>query len=89
MQEGHRIGEPVSVPLAEISDWAYRAPDGVMQGHRTTRVLFPQFPAELTAAITRIAPFEVSVGHQGRLPLGLNALAVAGPPPATISPLGR
>ena len=45
MQEGHRIGEPVSVPLAEISDWAYRAPDGVMQ------VLFPQFPAELTAAI--------------------------------------
>ena len=51
VQEGHRIGEPVSVPLAEISDWAYRAPDGVMQGHRTTRVLFPQFPAELTAAI--------------------------------------
>lgn len=50
-QEGHRLGERVSVPLAEISDWAYRAPDGVMQGHRTTRVLFAQFPDDLVAAL--------------------------------------
>jgi len=52
-QEGHRLGERVSVPLAEVSDWAYRAPDGVMQGHRTTRVLMAQLPAEVVAAITR------------------------------------
>lgn len=50
-QEGHRLGERVTVPLSEISDWAYRAPDGVMQGHRTTRVLLPQFPEDLAAAI--------------------------------------
>jgi uncharacterized protein YegJ (DUF2314 family) len=50
-QEGHRLGERVSVPLAEISDWAYRAPNGVMQGHRTTRVLFPQLPEDLRGAI--------------------------------------
>ena len=50
-QEGHRIGDRVSVPFAQITDWAYRAPDGVMQGHRTTRVLLPQFPEELSAAI--------------------------------------
>src|SRR5687768_751952 len=48
-QEGHRLGERVSVPLTEISDWAYRAPDGLMHGHRTTRVLLPQFPADLAA----------------------------------------
>ena len=51
-QEGHRLGERVSVPLAEISDWAYRAPDGVMQGHRTTRVLLAQLPEDLAAAIS-------------------------------------
>lgn len=50
-QEGHRLGERVSVPLADVSDWAYRAPDGVMQGHRTTRVLMAQFPEELAKAI--------------------------------------
>jgi len=50
-QEGHRLGERVSVPLAEITDWAYRAPDGVMQGHRTTRVLFSQLPDDLVAAL--------------------------------------
>jgi len=50
-QEGHRLGERVSVPLADVSDWAYRSADGVMQGHRTTRVLLPQFPKELADAI--------------------------------------
>lgn len=50
-QEGHRLGERVSVPLAEVSDWGYRTPDGVMQGHRTTRVLLDQLPEEVSAAI--------------------------------------
>ena len=39
------------MPLSDVSDWAYRAPDGVMQGHRTTRILFSQLPEELTAAL--------------------------------------
>lgn len=50
-QEGHRLGDDVSVPLAEVTDWAYRAPDGVMQGHRTTRVLLQQVPEEAAAAV--------------------------------------
>jgi len=50
-QPDHRLGERVSVPLAEISDWGWRAPDGVMMGHRTTRVLFAELPDELVAAI--------------------------------------
>lgn len=50
-QEGHSLGERVRVPIAEISDWAWRAPDGIMQGHRTTRVLLGQLPDELATAI--------------------------------------
>lgn len=50
-QEGRRLGERVSVPLADVSDWAWRSPDGVMHGHHTTRVLFPQLPEEVVEAI--------------------------------------
>ncbi|HWT31381.1 MAG TPA: DUF2314 domain-containing protein [Croceibacterium sp.] len=51
VEEGYQFGQRVSVPLAEISDWAYRAANGVMQGHRTTRVLLGQAPDEMAAAI--------------------------------------
>lgn len=44
--EGHVLGEQVSVPLAEVSDWGYRGADGVMRGHRTTRVLLVHLDPE-------------------------------------------
>lgn len=50
-QKGHALGEQVDVSLSEISDWGYRDSGGVMQGHRTTRVLLPQFPEDLAMAI--------------------------------------
>lgn len=51
VQEGYGIGDEVRVPLAEISDWAYRSPDGVMRGHRTTRVLLGRLAPEEAADI--------------------------------------
>lgn len=49
-QEGYRQGQRVTVPLKEVSDWAYRDASGVMQGHRTTRVLLPRLdPADARA----------------------------------------
>ena len=41
----------VRVPLADISDWAYRDERGVMIGHRTTRVLLPQMNAETRRSV--------------------------------------
>lgn len=38
-QPGFRIGQEVRVPVSDISDWAYRGTDGVIVGHRTTRVM--------------------------------------------------
>lgn len=38
-QPGFRIGQAVRVPVADISDWAYRDTAGVIVGHRTTRVM--------------------------------------------------
>jgi len=49
--KGYRLGQRVEVPLTQVSDWAYRGPDGVMRGHRTTRVLLPQLPPEQAAQI--------------------------------------
>ncbi|MEM7667320.1 MAG: DUF2314 domain-containing protein [Pseudomonadota bacterium] len=49
--EGHAYGDWVRVPLSDVSDWAYRDMDGVMQGHRTTRVLFSELPPETVAEI--------------------------------------
>lgn len=39
---GYRLGQRVTVPLSVVSDWAYRDPAGVMQGHFTTRALLSQ-----------------------------------------------
>lgn len=51
VQEGFKHGDTVSVPLRAVSDWAYRDAQGVMQGHRTTRVLLPRLDPEQAAAI--------------------------------------
>jgi uncharacterized protein YegJ (DUF2314 family) len=48
-QEKHFFGEKVRVPLGKVTDWGYRTPDGVMQGHRTTRVLLSRMPDEQAA----------------------------------------
>jgi uncharacterized protein YegJ (DUF2314 family) len=46
-QDGYRQGQRVTVPIGEVTDWAYRDANGVMQGHRTTRVLLPRLaPAD-------------------------------------------
>lgn len=46
-QDGYKMGQAVTVPIGEVTDWAYRDAGGVMQGHRTTRVLLPQLdPAD-------------------------------------------
>jgi uncharacterized protein YegJ (DUF2314 family) len=58
VQEGFAIGDEVRVPLAEISDWAYFAPDGVMQGHRTTRVLLDRMPATERAQLVAVFGWE-------------------------------
>lgn len=49
--DGHSYGDWVRVPLSEVSDWAYRDINGVMYGHRTTRVLFAELPPEVVAQI--------------------------------------
>ena len=50
-QPQYRQGQPVRVPLADISDWAYRDERGVMAGHRTTRVLLPQMDPVTRASV--------------------------------------
>jgi uncharacterized protein YegJ (DUF2314 family) len=44
---GYSYQQEVRVKLSDISDWAYRNPEGIMQGHRTTRVLLRTAPAVL------------------------------------------
>lgn len=51
MQENYRIGQVVEVPFAQVSDWAYRGADGVMRGHRTTRVILGRIPKDEAARI--------------------------------------
>jgi uncharacterized protein YegJ (DUF2314 family) len=46
VQEKHFLGDKVRVPLSAVSDWGYRGSDGVMQGHRTTRVLLSRMSDE-------------------------------------------
>lgn len=49
-EPGYRLGQRVSVPIADISDWGYRDARGVMQGHFTTRVMLPHLaPADARA----------------------------------------
>lgn len=45
-EKGYRLGQQVEVPLSQVSDWAYRGANGVMRGHRTTRVLLARLPSE-------------------------------------------
>jgi len=49
--EGWSWGDFVRVPISDVSDWAYRDSEGVMQGHFTTRALFQQIEPELVAQI--------------------------------------
>lgn len=49
--EGWSWGDFVRVPIADVSDWAYRDPEGVMQGHFTTRALFAQLQPEIVKQI--------------------------------------
>lgn len=49
--EGYQYRDFVRVPLSDVSDWSYRDTDGVMRGHRTTRVLFSELPPETVAEI--------------------------------------
>lgn len=49
--EGWSWGDFVRVPITDVSDWAYRDADGVMQGHFTTRALFAQLDMELVDQI--------------------------------------
>lgn len=48
---GYSYQQEVRVKLTDISDWAYRNPEGVMQGHRTTRVILQTAPAALKKEI--------------------------------------
>ncbi len=45
IQRGYTYQQEVRVKLTDVSDWAYRNAEGVMQGHRTTRVLLKQADA--------------------------------------------
>jgi uncharacterized protein YegJ (DUF2314 family) len=50
VQTEYKMGDAVRVPMKDVSDWAYRDDKGVMQGHRTTRVLLDKMdPAEAKA----------------------------------------
>ncbi|WP_298471273.1 DUF2314 domain-containing protein [uncultured Erythrobacter sp.] len=49
--DGYQYRDFVRVSIYDVSDWSYRDTDGVMHGHRTTRVLFPELEPELVAQI--------------------------------------
>ena len=51
--EGYAIGDPVSVPIAEVSDWAWWDGDGVAHGYHTVRVMLGRMPPEQAAATRR------------------------------------
>jgi uncharacterized protein YegJ (DUF2314 family) len=50
-QEAFKMGQEVRVPINQVSDWAYRDSNGVMQGHYTTKVLLPQLDPQEAASI--------------------------------------
>ena len=39
------IGDAVTFPLTDVSDWSYWGPDGLLYGSYTTRVMVPQLSA--------------------------------------------
>jgi uncharacterized protein YegJ (DUF2314 family) len=51
IQEEWQLGDEVRVPVSEISDWAWRNADGVMQGHHTTRALLDMLPSDEAKAV--------------------------------------
>jgi uncharacterized protein YegJ (DUF2314 family) len=51
LQKEYRLGQEVEVPLSQVSDWAYLGADGVMRGHRTTRVILGRIPPDEAAQI--------------------------------------
>ena len=51
IQDEFSIGDPVRVPLSEVSDWAWMGRDGVMRGHFTTRVLLDRLDPDTANAI--------------------------------------
>ena len=51
IQEEFSKGDPVRVPLSEVSDWAWMGRDGVMRGHFTTRVLLDRLAPDMAGAI--------------------------------------
>lgn len=51
VQPGFAMGQQISVPLAGITDWAWRDGAGVMHGHRTTRVLLARLDPREARAI--------------------------------------
>ena len=48
---GFSYQQEVRVKLSDVSDWAYRNPAGIMQGHRTTRVLMQTAPAAMRKSL--------------------------------------
>ena len=51
LQQGWSLGDVVTVPFADVSDWTWRDARGVFQGNRTTRVLLPRLSPEDAAAL--------------------------------------
>jgi uncharacterized protein YegJ (DUF2314 family) len=51
VMRGFSYGQPVRVPMNQISDWGYRGADGVMRGHFTTRANMPRFSPALRKEI--------------------------------------
>lgn len=51
IDERYKLGQAVSVPITQISDWAYRDAQGVVQGNRTTRYLLPRLDPTDAASV--------------------------------------
>lgn len=49
--EGWRMGDPVRVPISDISDWGYVDPVGKAHGFYTVRVMLDYMPPEEAAAV--------------------------------------
>ena len=53
IQEQYSLGDPVRVPLSDVSDWAWMDKDGVMRGQFTTRVLLDRLDPDTADAIRK------------------------------------
>ena len=50
-QEGWRLGDPVAVPLSQVSDWSYVDAQGYTHGGYTIRVLLDYLPPAEAAQV--------------------------------------